>query len=664
MTRVLQALRLRTLFMILAAISLIGYALILIVFWVNDQEIGKIRADTGTVIQFNMTFSDYHSAVEDYVLASQVFLLDRSDEAIADVDRRKRAAAPLFKTVIDAVPPRLQDRLGTALDDIESKHGVLSASISQVITANRALGLTETEGTQGQFRQAIHALESALEKVDRADLAVPMLQMRRHEKDFMLRADQLVPGDRRYIDLLDRRMTEFRAILEEKPLADADQQEQVLTALAAYRQGFDRYVAQRADLRHAIGAFESAMHELLAALEQVTDENTTLFTAMQREEADMVKQLETWVATVILLVVLVAIAALTLVSLALLRPLLALSACTNRLAGGDLTADIPLAGLHNEFGDMARALAQFVERMRDAERLQAEKLAEQQQRQARADAIERMAVDLDDTLGRIFVEFDLARQSLEQSTEKLTSIAVDTREQASTSAAASEQATASIREVAVSSEQMAASIRDITRQIMESEQAAEAINTDANTARDVVATLARTVTDIGSVVGLIDDIAQQTNLLALNATIEAARAGEAGKGFAIVAGEVKALATQTAEATAQIAGHIRSIEAVSQSAVTSMAQICSAVLQMRQTAAHIAAAVEEQDRATAEISRATSQIALTAENMAQTANTVRDVAGQTEQTSDTLVQSISQYALHSKRMRQEVDHFLTRLRSA
>jgi len=64
--------------------------------------------------------------------------------------------------------------------------------------------------------------------------------------------------------------------------------------------------------------------------------------------------------------------------------------------------------------------------------------------------------------------------------------------------------------------------------------------------------LQKALESVGSVAGTIDAIAQQTNLLALNATIEAARAGEAGKGFAVVASEVKALATQTSQATSEI----------------------------------------------------------------------------------------------------------------
>jgi methyl-accepting chemotaxis protein len=103
------------------------------------------------------------------------------------------------------------------------------------------------------------------------------------------------------------------------------------------------------------------------------------------------------------------------------------------------------------------------------------------------------------------------------------------------------------------------------------------------------------------VVRIIAGISGQTNLLALNATIEAARAGEAGKGFAVVAPEVKALANQTAKATEEIDLQIRAIRDATQTSAQSILEVSQIISEVNETAAIIAAAVEEQGSATQEI---------------------------------------------------------------
>ena len=175
--------------------------------------------------------------------------------------------------------------------------------------------------------------------------------------------------------------------------------------------------------------------------------------------------------------------------------------------------------------------------------------------------------------------------------------------------------------------------------------------------------LAAATQRIDGVLNLIQAIAEQTNLLALNATIEAARAGDAGRGFAVVAHEVKALAGQTAKATAEIGENVSLIQASTRTSVEAVREIGNAVREINDVTSNIAGAVSEQDTATREISVNAQLAAQGNGTLVANIGSLSDAIGQTSTAAASVLSASSELTAMAETLSREVEQFFRNLRA-
>ena len=501
------------------------------------------------------------------------------------------------------------------LDELTADFKEYQSDFGAVVTSSKELGLTPETGLQGKLRQAVHNIESELAALNQDALLVTMLQLRRHEKDFMLRSNP------KYIDSFNKTLGQLESALKRSSLP-ADKVQLLMSLAEQYRQGFNQF----AEGKKALGLTSKegkllAMRESIHKTEMALNELEAQLTSVIQERASFAMMVTTLLCGVIIVI---GVFIGWIINRTINSSLKTIQSTMREIQSSHnigLRIDLPAK---DEIG--------FV-----------------------ASSINDMLADFSDVIAKASVTV----QEMNKTTIQLSENAARTSDDAEKQRAETDLVAVSVTEMVGTVEDISRSMEMAASKAHSTQESARQGQSKVNSAIDrirqlsdslegsveTVSALAKESESIGTVLSVIQGIAEQTNLLALNAAIEAARAGEQGRGFAVVADEVRALASRTHSATEEISEIIVTLQERTKGIVTLMENCRQDGQLSRDEAAVTGTVLEQIILEVEEISAMAGSVATAIEQQTIAANEISKNVGTIREITEDTTESV---ALNSK----------------
>ncbi len=450
----------------------------------------------------------------------------------------------------------------------------------------------------------------------------------------------VITGEPRYLepynaarDAVDQKLKLVRQLTADSPIQQ--QRLEVLEPLVA-----DKFtnLQQVIDLRKAKG-FAAASQEVLTdqgknqmdairkLVSTMASEETGLLDKRSGEEKDRADR----TLLTITLGCLISFVLLGFIGVLLTRniagPLRQVSAAAQKIALGDLSIALVSNSRRDEIGDLARSFTEMTDSLgqmaREAGQISAGDLTADTKPKSDKDTLGKALAIMRESLRRVTREIQESISVLASSAQQIVATTTQVASAAAETAAAVSETTTTIEQVkqtAQLSSQKAKYVSETAHKVAqvsqggkksaaESVEAMKQIREQMESIAESIVRLSEQSQAIGGIMLTVNDLAEQSNLLAVNASIEAAKAGEQGKGFAVVAQEVRNLADQSKQATAQVRSILAEIQKATNAAVMVTEQGSKAVEAGVKQSAQTGESVQQLTESIAEAAQAATQIA-------------------------------------------------------